>query len=101
MPKDFYQIATASAEHVSVAGMRVTLEGLLHLQSKSIHTPAHIRSAGGQPDPHPSGRRHRSRRTEITRRSPARLTPSSTHTRTPLASSISINPAGLGAAMLD
>jgi hypothetical protein len=82
--------------HAALGGSGVMGE----LQSEAIHAAPHVGGAGGEPNAHPGGRHHRLRRTDIMRRSAARLTSSSTLTRTPPASSISINPDRRGVATL-
>lgn len=45
MPKNFDQITPTTPENVRIAGVRVALQGLLHLQGKAVHPATHIRRA--------------------------------------------------------
>src|SRR5215217_5580086 len=51
MPKDFNQISAPAPKDKQMAAVRVTPERLLHEQGQTIEALAHVRTAGGQPDP--------------------------------------------------
>jgi hypothetical protein len=40
MPKNFQEITSAATENVDVACMRITVQGLLHLQRQTVHAGA-------------------------------------------------------------
>jgi hypothetical protein len=50
MPKDFRQISSTPPEYVQVAGVRIALQLLLHLKRQTLHAPAHVGVAHGDPD---------------------------------------------------
>src|SRR6185437_12075192 len=74
MPQDLHQVAALAAEHIQIAGMRIALQGLLHLQRQPVHATAHVRRTGGQPHPHTGRRRYHPRSAVTTRRKAVRLT---------------------------
>jgi len=49
MPKNFYQIAAAASKDVEIAGVRITLQRLLHLEGEPIHATAHVGMTGRNP----------------------------------------------------
>src|ERR1700693_2430709 len=71
MPKNLQQVTASAAEHVKIAGVRVTPQRLLNLQRKAVHPTPHVRHAAGQPYPHTRGRDDHRRSTDITRRNAA------------------------------
>ncbi len=81
-----------AAEHIEVTGMRIAMQRLLHLQRQPVYAASHVRRLDRKPHTHAGRRQDHPRRTDITRRSAAAFTPSSTRTRTPPLNSISINP---------
>src|SRR5690242_14375175 len=82
-----------------MAGVRVALEHLLHLERQPVHALAHVGAAGGQPDPRPARERdHRPARARSAAATTAGSGAPEIRTRPPSASSISIRPAGIGAA---
>ena len=73
--------------------MRIALQALLNRQSQTLHAAAHVGVAGGDPDPDAARYRdHRRLRTSRTRPNASASTFSSTLTRLPPPSSISIRP---------
>jgi len=68
------------------------------LPRQTVEAASHVGHTGGEPDPHASSWRDHPRSAVSTRRSAVRLTPSSTRTRQPSASSISIRRPGWCAA---
>jgi hypothetical protein len=93
IPKqNLQQMTAATAKHEQLPAERIEGQVLLYHGSKTIEAAAHIRHPGCQPDAHPRRRRNHPRRAEITRRNVTRLTPSSTRTRLPSPSSISMRP---------
>src|SRR4051794_16582953 len=82
-----------------MAGVRVALEHLLHLEREPVHALAHVGAAGGQPDPRPA--RERDHRPASARSAAVTVAGSGApemRTRPPSASSISISPKGAGTA---
>ena len=57
MPEAFDEITSFPAEQVEVARMRIPLQPLLHLQSQTLHSAAHIRVTRRDPDPNARGER--------------------------------------------
>src|SRR5450631_4305609 len=55
MPKHLHEVAPASTEHEEIAGVRIALQRLLHLQGEAIHATAHVGMACRNPDPHTGG----------------------------------------------
>jgi len=93
MPKNLGQIAPTPAEDIEIAGMGIALQTLLNRQSQALHAAAHVRMPSGDPDPNAARYRdHRRPRTSRTRANASASTFSSTLTRLPLPSSISITP---------
>jgi hypothetical protein len=50
MPDDLDQIAARASEDKKIAGVRITLQSLLHLQGKRVHPAPHIGSPNRKPD---------------------------------------------------
>src|ERR1700688_5100926 len=103
MPKNLGEIAATPAEDIEIAGMGIALQTLLNRQSQALHAAAHVRVPSGDPDPDAAWYRdHRRLRTSRTRPNASASTFSSTLTRLPSPSSISIRPrrfrAGVAAA---
>src|ERR1700685_3415507 len=93
MPKNLGEIAPTSAEDVEIAGMGIALQALLNRQSQALHAAAHVRVPSGDPDSDAARYRdHRRLRTSRTRPNASASTFSSTLTRLPSPSSISIRP---------
>jgi hypothetical protein len=61
MPEDLCQIAPATTENEKIAAMGIALQALLNLQGQSLQTPAHIRVARRDPDPHAARKRDHER----------------------------------------
>src|SRR5204862_4294764 len=98
MPKNLDEIAPTPAEDIEIAGMGIALQALLNRQSQALHAAAHVRVPGGDPDPDAARYRdHRRLRTSRTRPNASASTFSSTLTRLPSPSSISIRPQRLRA----
>jgi hypothetical protein len=55
VPKNLDEIATAAAKGEKIAGVRIALQRLLHLQGKTIHAAAHVGMAGRDPYTHTRG----------------------------------------------
>jgi hypothetical protein len=53
VPKNFYQIASASTENIEVTCVRVAAEPLLDLQGQTDHPATHVTVASGDPNPNP------------------------------------------------
>ena len=83
-------MASLATEHEQMAAEWILPEVLLHQGRKSVEATAHVGQSRGQPDLDAGCRRDHSRSAASTRRRAVRLTPSSTRTRLPLLSSISI-----------
>src|SRR3954454_5332009 len=93
MPKNLDEIAPTAAEDIEIASMGITLQALLNRQSQALHAAAHVRVPSGDPDPDAARYRdHRWLRTSRTRPNASASTFSSTLTRLPSPSSISITP---------
>src|SRR6202165_3506386 len=93
MPKNLGEIAATPAEYVEIAGMGIALQTLLNRQSQALHAAAHVRMPSGDPDPDAARYRdHRRLKTSRTRPNASASTFSSTLTRLPSPSSISIRP---------
>src|SRR2546421_1663199 len=93
MPKNLDEIAQAPAEDIEIARMEFALQALLDRQSQALHAAAHVRVPSGDPDPDAARYRdHRRLRTSRTRPNASASTFSSTLTRLPSPSSISIRP---------
>src|SRR4051812_18138788 len=93
MPKDLCQIATPASEDIEIAGVGIPLQALLNLQSQTVHAAPHVGVAGRDPDPDAARYRdHRRLKTSRTRSNASASTFSSTLTRLPPPSSISIRP---------
>src|SRR5271154_3406220 len=93
MPKNLGEISPTPAEDIEIAGMRIALQTLLNRQGQALHAAAHVRVPSGNPDPDPARYRdHRRLRTSRTRPNASASTFSSTLTRLPAPSSISIRP---------
>src|SRR5215211_1899529 len=91
MPEDLCQIATSASEDIEIAGVGIPLQALLNLQSQTLHAAPHVGVAGRDPDPNAARYRdHRRLRTSRTRLNASASTFSSTLTRLPSPSSISI-----------
>src|ERR1700688_843259 len=106
MPKNLGKIAPTPAEDIEIAGMGIALKALLNRQSQALHAAAHVGVAGRDPDPDAARYRdHRRLRTSRTRPNASASTFSSTLTRLPSPSAISITPrrfrAGIAAASID
>src|SRR6202035_3093291 len=98
MPKNLGQIAPTPAEDIEIAGMGIALKALLNCQSQAMHAAAHVGVDGRDPDPDAARYRdHRRLRTSRTRPNASASTFSSTLTRLPSPSSISITPRRFGA----
>ena len=52
VPKNFDQLAPTPAKDIEIAGMRVALHRLLHLECQPVHSPAHIGMPDREPDAH-------------------------------------------------
>src|SRR5580693_4510620 len=93
MPEDLCQIPTPASEDIEIAGVGIPLQALLNLQSQTLHAAPHVGVAGRDPDPDAARYRdHRRLRTSRTRPNASASTFSSTLTRLPPPSSISIRP---------
>src|ERR1700712_2890782 len=93
MPQDLDQIAAAAPEDIQITSEWIALQTLLNRKSQTLHSAAHVRVPGGDPDPDPARYRdHRRLRTSRTRPNASASTFSSTLTRLPPPSSISIRP---------
>src|SRR6266849_4574683 len=93
MPKNLGEIAPTPAEDIQIAGMRIALQVLLDCQRQALHAAAHVGVTGRDPDPDAARYRdHRRLRTSRTRPNASASTFSSTLTRLPSPSSISIRP---------
>src|SRR3954453_18271056 len=93
MPEDLCQIATPASEDIEIAGVGIPLQALLNLQSQTLHAAPHIGVARCDPDPDAARYwDHRRLRTSRTRPNASASTFSSTLTRLPPPSSISIRP---------
>src|SRR6202047_2829582 len=93
MPQDLDQIAATTPEDIEITSMRIALQTLLNRQSQALHAAAHVRVPSGDPDPDAARYRdHRRLRTSRTRPNASASTFSSTLTRLPSPSSISITP---------
>src|SRR6202142_2000702 len=93
MPKNLGEIAPTPAEYVEIASMGIALQALLNRQSQALHAATHVRVARRNPDPDAARYRdHRRLRTSRTRPNASASTFSSTLTRLPPPSSISIRP---------
>src|SRR6187397_1751689 len=93
MPEDLCQIATPASEDIEIAGVGIPLQALLNLKGRTLHAAPHIGVARCDPDPDAARYRdHRRLRTSRTRRNAPASTFSSTLTRLPPPSSISIRP---------
>src|SRR5258707_8613564 len=93
MPKNLGEIAPTPAENIEIAGMGIALQALLNRQSQALHATAHVRVPSGDPDPDAARYRdHRRLRTSRTRPNASASTLSSTLTRLPSPSSISLRP---------
>src|SRR5215472_2555671 len=57
MPNDLDQVASDASEHVKIAGVRIAVEHVLHLQRQPVHAFAHVGPADRRPNPHPAGNR--------------------------------------------
>src|SRR3954452_17677420 len=91
MPKNLDEIAPTPAEDIEIASMVIALQALLNRQSQALHAAAHIRVPSGDPDSDAARYRdHRRLRTSRTRPNASGSTFSSTLTRLPSPSSISI-----------
>src|SRR5262249_40420885 len=99
VPQHLYQVAAPAAEDEEMPAMRIAPQRLLHQQRQAVEALAHVRPARRQPHPDTARNRdHRRSSTPITRASAAAPTVSSTITRYPLVSTISMRPvAPLGA----
>jgi hypothetical protein len=53
MPEDLYQRAALPPKHIEIAGVRIALERLLHLQRQAVHPAPHVGMAGRDPHPNP------------------------------------------------
>ena len=73
-------------------GVHDSPESALYQRGETIEATPHVRQAGGEPDPHAGTGGDHPRNAVSTRRSVVRLTPSSTRTRLPSFSSISMWP---------
>src|SRR3954465_3448292 len=51
MPKDLNQVAAPAPKDKKMTRVRITPECFLHQQGQAIEALAHVRTAGGQPDP--------------------------------------------------
>src|SRR4051812_42667113 len=99
MPQDLDQVTPAAAKDEKMAGVRVALEHLLHLEREPVHALAHVGAAGGQPDPRPARERdHRPTRARSAAVTVVGSGAPEMRTRPPSASSISISPKGAGTA---
>src|ERR1700682_516916 len=86
-------LSPTPAEDIEIAGMGIALQTLLNRQSQALHAAAHVRVPSGDPDPDAARYRdHRRLRTSRTRPNASASTFSSTLTRLPSPSSISIRP---------
>src|SRR6516164_5074340 len=57
MPENFDQRAALAAKHIEIAGVRITLERLLHLESQALHPTPHVGRASRDPHPNPGWQR--------------------------------------------
>src|SRR4029077_8607447 len=92
VPKNLNQIATAAAKGEKIAGVRIALQRLLHLQRKTIHAAAHVGMACR--DPHALTRgngNHRGGIAFITVAARSGSTASEIRKRTPRPNSSSMN----------
>src|SRR5712691_719600 len=61
MPENLDQMTALAAEHIEIAGMRIALQTLLHLDRQTVHAAPHIGVSDRQPHPH-TGRNRAQRR---------------------------------------
>src|SRR3954451_23932434 len=93
MPEDLCQIATPASEDIEISGVGIPLQALLNLQRQTLHAATHVGVAGCDPDSDATRYRdHRRLRTARPRPNASASTFSSTLTRLPPPSSISISP---------
>src|ERR1700683_4024990 len=93
MPKNLGEIAPTPAEDVKIASVGIALQTLLNRQSQALHAAAHVRMPSCDPDPDAARYRdHRRLNTSKPRLNASASTFSSTLTRLPSPSSISIRP---------
>jgi hypothetical protein len=83
-------MAATAAKDEELSAERVLAQLLLYQRGETIEAAAHVGQAGGEPDTNPGTRSNHPRNAVSTRRSVVRLTPSSTRTRLPSFSAISI-----------
>src|ERR1700724_1543742 len=93
MRKNLGPLDQTPAEDIEIAGMGIARQTLLNRQSQALHAAAHVRMPSGDPDPNAARYRdHRRLKTSRTRPNASASTFSSTLTRLPSPSSISIRP---------
>src|SRR5947209_3575160 len=59
-------MAPLAAEHIEIAGVRIALQHLLHLDRQAVHAAPHIGVPDRQPYPHSRGNRDHRRATALT-----------------------------------
>jgi hypothetical protein len=100
MPDDLEQVTSGASKDLTIAGMRVAAQRLLHLQRQAVHTTPPVGVADRQPHPHPARNRdHRRARAATTAAAKAGDTKAGIRTRALPANSISIAGTAGGAAM--
>src|SRR4029077_2460617 len=92
VPKNLNQIATAAAKGEKIAGVRIALQRLMHLQRKTIHAAAHVVMACRDPHAHTRGNgNHRRGIAFITVAARSGSTAAEIRKRTPRQNSSSMN----------
>src|SRR5512133_37358 len=66
MPKNFDQMTAFAPKNIKIAGVRIALQPLLHLQRQAVHAAPHIGMADCQPHPYPGGNRDHCRDSAVT-----------------------------------
>src|SRR6266851_8762299 len=66
MPENLDQVAAPAAEHIEIAGMRVALQTLLHLDRQAVHAAPHVGVPDRQPHPHTGRNRDHRRDSALT-----------------------------------
>src|SRR5712691_4622663 len=66
MPENLDQMTALAAEHIEIAGMRIALQTLLHLDRQTVHAAPHIGVSDRQPHPHTGRNRDHRRDSALT-----------------------------------
>ena len=82
--------AAAATKDGEIPGVRIALQGLLHLQRQAVHAATHVGVAVGQPGPRVARRHDHRRAAAITRRKAIRPKSSPTRMQVPSSNAISI-----------